>query len=514
MTRQFFTTILICCICFALKAESFSWAIQTNDNYAICSDASGNVYTTGGVPVIKYDAAGHELMRISSNDTIIGESINTDSQGYIYVAGRFSGSLTFGALNVSSNGKTDVFLAKFSPSGNAVWLQAGGGADYDDCQAMDMDAEGNILITGTYVKSAHFGGFFFSGEEYKDVFVLSYDNNGSLQWAQSINGTSGPGGSDFTSVNGIAALPGGACIISGYFSGSMVVAGKKYVPSGSYDGFIAKLTGIAAASFVKTYPTAHISSIKTDTKGDIFIGGSFFQSTDIGSVHLAVDSTFASNMLLARLDASANVIWAKKAGGNYDDGINDMVLDAQDNIYFTGFFSRMSTFGNTHLTAVGENDFIAGKYDGDGNKLWVMGAGNTGEDAGIGICLNNTGDKLYAIGVVQYGDVNFGGTVLQNPNGFAFLTAISEISAGIKESVQGRFDLNAYPNPSPGAVTFSIEREPGINAVLELYDITGKRILSRHVSGRMIRIEDLSPGIYIATYHDGETVMKQKLVIQ
>lgn len=464
--------------------------------------------------MIKYDATGKELMRISSKDTVSGETIKTDAHGYIYLAGRFSGSLTFGAITVVSNGKTDVFLAKFNPSGNAVWLQAGGGADYDDCLGMDMDADGNIFITGSFVTSAHYGGFFFSGEDYKDIIVLSYDNNGSLQWGQSINGTSGPGGGDFTAVDGIAAAPGGGCIISGYFSGSMVIAGKKYLPSGIYDGFIAKLTGIAAASFVKTYPTAHVSSVQTNNKGDIFIGGSFFQSTDIGAVHLSVDSTFASNILLARLDASANVLWAKKAGGNYDDGIEDMVLDAQDNIYFTGYFSRVAKFGNTSLSSVGERDFIVGKYDGSGNKLWVIGAGNTGEDAGTGICLNNTADKVYAVGVVQYGAVNFGGDVLQDPNGFAFLTAIGDINADVAESEHKGTELSIFPVPASGPVTFLLDHIPSANAELIIYDMLGNRILSSSFVQQQMVVDKLPAGAYLAIYHDDKHVAQKRLVIQ
>lgn len=514
MTKRLSTILFIIIFCFSVKAEIFSWAIQTENYYAVCSDASGNIYTTGAVPLIKYDASGHESMRITSKDTVRGQAIKTDDQGNIYISGIFSSSLTFGSLSVQSKGKTDAFIAKFDATGTPVWLQSGGGTDYDDCRNMDIDAEGNLFISGTFTSSANFGGYFFSGQEYKDVYVVAYKNDGSIKWAQSIVGTSGAGGSDFTAVDCISAAGKGSCFISGYFNGSMVIAGKKYVPSGSYDGFIAKLTGIASAEYVKSYPNAKISTIHPNQSGDVFIGGSFFQSTDIGNVHLKVDSALASNILLARLDASGGVIWAEKAGGNYDDDIADFVLDGSDNIYFTGYFSQVAKFGNTHLSSQGERDVLVGKYDGDGNKLWVMGVGNTGEDQGISICLNNKADKVYVIGAVQYGAVYFGSTLLQNNNGFAFLTAVGDVSASVRESSSNSCDLNLYPNPGNGPITISLDRIPSPDARLIIYDMLGKAILSQKIVQVKTVIDHIPAGTYIAVYQDEEETIRKKMVVQ
>ncbi|MBK6331562.1 MAG: hypothetical protein IPF62_14115 [Bacteroidetes bacterium] len=85
--------------------------------------------------------------------------IKTDSSGFIYVSGYFSNSITLGTnqlvLNFAHNIQSkEAFVAKFDSTGYCYWANSGG-QHYDDrVLGMDVDAEGNSVITGTFWEGA------------------------------------------------------------------------------------------------------------------------------------------------------------------------------------------------------------------------------------------------------------------------------------------------------------------------------------------------------------------------
>ncbi|MGY3088172.1 hypothetical protein ACVWYF_001205 [Hymenobacter sp. UYAg731] len=56
------------------------------------------------------------------------QAIATDASGNVFVTGSFSGTTSFGSIDLMSNGGTDVFIAKWSPiTSDFVWAQRAGG---------------------------------------------------------------------------------------------------------------------------------------------------------------------------------------------------------------------------------------------------------------------------------------------------------------------------------------------------------------------------------------------------
>ena len=72
----------------------------------------------------------------ASFDGVYGRGIATDPQGNIYVAGRFSGTATFGDTNspLTSYGDSDAFLAKYNNQGRLQWARKFGGVGFDERQ--------------------------------------------------------------------------------------------------------------------------------------------------------------------------------------------------------------------------------------------------------------------------------------------------------------------------------------------------------------------------------------------
>lgn len=79
-----------------------------------------------------------------------GTGITVDTDGYIYICGSTS-SATFPTLNAwddSFNGSEDAVLVKLAPDGQLLFSTFYGGANYDGFSSLEIDNEGNIIVTG------------------------------------------------------------------------------------------------------------------------------------------------------------------------------------------------------------------------------------------------------------------------------------------------------------------------------------------------------------------------------
>jgi len=97
-----------------------------------------------------------------------GADLKIDASGNIYVTG------------AHHNGNNlDYFVAKYNQMGVLQWQQYyNGNANGDDVpSAIDIDANGNIYVTGT-----SYGGWTLT-----DIATVKYDNNGNQQWVKKYN---------------------------------------------------------------------------------------------------------------------------------------------------------------------------------------------------------------------------------------------------------------------------------------------------------------------------------------
>src|ERR1051326_2586459 len=93
--------------------------------------------------------------------------------------------------------------------------------------------------------------------------------------------------------------------------------------------------------------------VKTDINGNIYVAGSF-QSTSItfGTTTLINPDVNGNShdVFIVKYDPSGNVLWATRAGGSLNDEALGMDIDANSNIYVTGYFRSSSiTFGSITL---------------------------------------------------------------------------------------------------------------------------------------------------------------------
>ncbi|MDE0874712.1 MAG: SBBP repeat-containing protein, partial [Acidimicrobiales bacterium] len=144
----------------------------------VAVDSSGNVYTTGyfngtvdfgagdvtspglsDVFVTKFDSSGAHQWTTTLGGTLsdFGRSVAVDSSGNVYVTGDFTGTVNFGAGNVTTAGTQDVFVTKLNSSGAHQWTTTFGGASDDRGYSVAVDGSGNVHVTGSFAGTVNFG---------------------------------------------------------------------------------------------------------------------------------------------------------------------------------------------------------------------------------------------------------------------------------------------------------------------------------------------------------------------
>jgi hypothetical protein len=160
-----------------------SYGFEIGDSVAR-ADSCGYPHFTNRRFISKISKAGVvEWIRISGScDTVsIVEvlGMTSDSDNNLLVVGAFQGEVEYDGQRLSTAAARDMFLYKFSPSGEMLWRKSGFAlGDTSEVIPGDLVTMGNtIYLSGSYRGSA-----LFSGEDFlslqKQFFLLQLDENG------------------------------------------------------------------------------------------------------------------------------------------------------------------------------------------------------------------------------------------------------------------------------------------------------------------------------------------------
>jgi len=183
-----------------------------DEGHAVAVDDENHVYVTGGfagtanvfgtnlvaqgsngetdVFLVKLDAGGGRiwLQRGSGAKPDSGNAVAIDHQRNSYITGLFVGSVSFGSQQLmSSSGQADFFFAKYSPSGDFLWVFQAGGPAYMSGNGLGVDAEGSAYGTGFYRSGTTIGGLPLtnSSSGARDAFIVRVDGPPRLRIARS-----------------------------------------------------------------------------------------------------------------------------------------------------------------------------------------------------------------------------------------------------------------------------------------------------------------------------------------
>jgi len=306
------------------------------------------------------------------------------------------------ALFPLSNSTTHAQTPEF------LWVVAAGSGELDFGRGIATDGSGNSIVTGRFRGTATFGDTTLTSAGLEDIFIAKYDGDGNFLWVEQAGGTDGDSGT------GIATDGSGNIVVTGSFRYTATF-GDTTLTSGSVDIFIAKYDGDGNLLWVKQAAGPGFTfggGITTDGSGNSIVAGRFNGTVDFGDTTLT--SVGSRDIFIAKYDSDGNFLWVEQGGTTdpFSSGENIIATDGLGNIFVTGHFIGMATFGDTTLTSAGGSDIFIAKYDGDGNFLWIEQAGGTISDQAVGIATDGLGNSI--VTGFFFGTATFGDTTLSS----------------------------------------------------------------------------------------------------
>lgn len=298
-------------------------------------------------------------------------AVVSDSQGNTYVAGTFtSETASFGGISINHAGGVagDIFIVKYDPNGGVEWAQSIGGTSYDEVMSVTIDDLDNIYMVGQSTSDLiTFGGIVLNPpNSYYEMFAAKVDPSGTFLWANTIRGV---GGFGYEGARAVVHDPLGFLYVSGYFVSDTV--------------FFAQDTLVANPTF----------------------GNS-------------------NDGFLLKYDDSGNQIWARGLLGTWDDDVSSIAVDAAGSLYAVGSYRGLYTVLEAdtllNLGAVNLRTAFFAKYDSDGTLQWAQNYGGNGL-ASFAALVTLPSGGVELLGNVLDDDYYLGTIHLVGPSGRTFL---------------------------------------------------------------------------------------------
>lgn len=369
-----------------------------------------------------------------------------DNQGNVYLVGDFSTPTMAVAGYAFTNfepGTADIYIIKYDRDGNVMWARKEGGTWHNHGKSIGTDNEGNLYLLGSYHESITIGSTTLTNTNGGN-FYAKFDSSGNPIWAKSFNEPTGSWKPNDIKTDA---------------SGNVYIAGHYTMPSLTLDGVTlvnenySEATSGPAAFFGKFDPNGNClwlkgpqstaqnltgnfaNSIAVDANGNVYVAGRFNNSTlNFGSVTLTKTAAYdyTANMFVVKYDAGGTALWGKNAGSAFSNlTIAEAVtLDANSNVFVSGFFSNTISFDAISITAGGGSKPYTVKFDTNGNALWAKNI--TGSDCAgnvYGIDTDSQGN-VYLAGMTNCASLNFGNGVALGMGGIGGVYVVKYNASG------------------------------------------------------------------------------------
>jgi hypothetical protein len=525
----------------AVHAQNLLWAKNYNNlswdqGYGVASDNNGNVYSVGifdnymefGPSMSAYSAGINDLFIIKQNSAgvvqwaraignagnEVGQSIEVDPSGNVYVTGQFEQTVDFdpgsGVASLVCNGMSDAFLLKLDNAGNFVWVKQLGGSDVDAGHAVDTDTDGSVVVSGVFSGTADLdpnaGTMLATSNGYRDAFIVKIKDDGTFLWAKHMGGSM------------IDEFPysvhidkDGNVLSTGTYAGTVDFdPGAGTFNLTDFGAFIQKLDSNGNFIWAKSDYSSTGYDITSDNAGNVILTGIFFPGSvatigsdfDPGAGNCTFFSNGGNDIFIQKLSPSGDFIWAKQIGTSGHEWANTIAVDSYNNIYTAGTFWGTADFdpgpGSTIFTSGTDDTYIL-KFDASGNLGWAKQITGVCNENAMAMSINNL-NEVFVCGYFS-SSVDFDpGAPVTNLTAnagndiFVIKLSASQSQVGITENMLGNFSV--YPNPFSDQLT--VDAGQAKDAELIITDVQGRMFHQRSsVSGmQQLDLSNLPAGAY------------------
>ena len=318
------------------QTPSWQWATKADGEEihgtSVDVDDSGNTYVSGefygsisfgstrlnnsghwSIYIAKYDGAGTLLWAkvVADASDIYVMALKVDASGKISIVGNFSGKANFvktNSISQTSNGDFDIYVAKYSNTGEIIWAKTAGETGYDAGRDLSIDGKGNCYITG----EIHIAGESSSCK----VFIAKYGDDGICPWFKMTDiGL-------FQNGRGITTDASGNSYITGQFFNKLIFDNIELDGPVESHAFIAKFDTEGKVLWAKQSGGGGYcwgDKVAIDNQGNSYVTGQFHFTISFGSINLSSDGIVGMEssyvIFIVKYSEDGDVLWAKTSGG-------------------------------------------------------------------------------------------------------------------------------------------------------------------------------------------------------
>jgi hypothetical protein len=296
----------------------------------------------------------------SDSGTVEPNGVALDPMGGAVVTGTYYADMQIGgetlvvAPNANPQSQADAFVAAFDPMGEHSWVNRYFSSSYDRGYDCAIAANGDIVIAGYHRSDMTGPGLAFTGTA---GFIARLSPSGDAIWS---HGSQGEGWKYTTAEAIAFDEQGNIYVAGAAFANSPVTFGMVQAvefPSGGRGYYVLKLdaggqalrgTGISVPGSDDLL-WAPVRGLTVDRWGNTIIAARIKEPADFGTGTLTPVGSW--DVVLAKLDSDGAALWAQSFGTDSDDDIGGVALDVYDNIDLVGSFSGSVDFGGGKLTS-------------------------------------------------------------------------------------------------------------------------------------------------------------------
>jgi hypothetical protein len=381
--------------------------------------------------------AGEAIWALGFGDALPqqGAAIAADADGNVLVAGTFQGTVELGGPTMTSAGGDDLFVAKLDGDGSHLSSKRFGDSNIQRATALAVDSDGNVGLGGEFTGTLGLGGPLLQTAGGLDAFVTKLGPDLVHLWSKSF------GGGGTQSVRGVA-FAGADLVVAGAFAHELDLGSGPQAGSGS---FVVRLDANGGILWAKTFGAtgaAAAAAVAIDSAGRAIVAGTFAGTVDFGAGPLTSDG--GSDLFVVAIDAQGATAWSKGYGDAADQGAVAVATDSAGGIFLCGSFAGAINFGLGTIQSHGGTDAFVVKLDSSGHEQWHRQGGDAADQAATALAVDGDGAVLVTGGFA--GSIDFGGELVTSTGGQdVFLAKLDAVGAplGIRSAGDASTELRA-----------------------------------------------------------------------
>jgi len=258
--------------------------------------------------------------------------------------------------------------------------------------SLAQDKNGNILAFGHTNSEdiATSGAYQTILNGYLDYYIAKFNEFGKLKWITYWGGNHDENSRQYEEKLVLDSF--GNIFINGLSTSTDIATRDIITDSRSERPFLAKLDSNGKTIWCNFY-SGNLHRFCIDRKGSIYFGGEVARKDVVlkpkaNAYQTSIDSINGIDCYITKLDSIGNFIWATYYGGLYDQNLQDITTDDNNNLHIVG----ANTYYYKVDTIPGHNFYAS--FNPDGIFRFETLLGGYGQTKNMGIAIDKTGNTI------------------------------------------------------------------------------------------------------------------------